>query len=447
MTATAPVSATAPRLDRRNLYRFPWSRTDNCGGWVEVTDRCNLACPGCYRHRLEGDRPLGDVERDIARCHELTRCDMMAIAGGEPLIYPDLAAVVRFIKRRGLKPVVLTGGEGLTLELGRELKREGLAKFHFHVDAGQRRPGWEDRSETEMNGLRQYYADLVHELGGVQCGYNVTVTRRTLSEIPAVVAWCRRNYDRVQHLSLIAFRSIPLGAGVEYFVHGRRIDPTGSQYSTTRLDEISITTEEMVATLATPSSAIVPSAYLNGSTDVGTYKYLIAVSLGSGRDTWGFLGARTMELVQVAYHLARGRYCSFLLDPAAGHKVFLLSLFDAEVRRACGRYLKAVARHPLRLFRRVYAQTVHLQQPNEVLDGAVNLCDDCANAMVFGDRLINSCRLDEYRLYGGPITPVVRPASGGANGDAVAAVESAASGAVNGGSPPSLVGAAPERSS
>ncbi len=395
-------------IDRSRLYRFPWSKTDNCGGWVEVTDRCNLACPGCYRHRLQGHRSLSLVQRDVVRCHELTRCDAMAIAGGEPLIYPDIAGVVRFMARRGIKPIIITGGEGFTLEQGRELKRAGLAKLHFHVDANQERPGWQGRSETEMNALRQHFADLVHELGGVQCGYNVTVTRRTLAEIPAVVAWCRRNHTRVQHLSLIAFRSIPIGMGVEYYVHGRRIEPADSQYSTTRPDEISITTEEMLATLNASPPEVMPSAYLNGSSDPSTYKYLIAVSIGSASGTWGYLGRRTMELVQSAYHFVRRRYCSFLLSPVVGHKVFVLSLVDPEVRRALGRYLRAVARDPLRLFEKLYAQTIHLQQPNEVLNGTVNLCDDCANMMVYEDRLIRSCRWDEYRLYGGLITPVLR---------------------------------------
>jgi radical SAM family protein len=411
--APGAVAAAPPVLDRRRLYRFPWSRTDNCGGWVEVTDKCNLACPGCYRHRLEGHRPRADVERDVVRCHELTRCDAMAIAGGEPLLYPDLDAVVRFIAERGIKPVVLTGGEGLTVERLRALKRAGLAKLHFHVDANQQRPGWQDRSETEMNALRQRYADLVHEVGGVQCGYNVTVTRRTLPELPAVIAWCRANHDRVQHISVIAFRSIPLGTGLEYRVRGRKIDLAANQYSTTAPDAISITAEEMVATLAAAGCELVPSAYLNGSTAPETYKYLIAVSLGSRSGTWGHLGPRTMELVQVAYHFARGRYCSFLRNPVAGHKVFALAAVDGEVRRAFGEWLRGVARDPRRLFERIYAQTVHLQQPNEVLNAAVNLCDDCANAMVLGGRLIPSCRWDEFRLYGGPIVPV-RIAAGAA---------------------------------
>jgi hypothetical protein len=388
------------------LYRFPWSRTDNCGGWVEVTDRCPLACPGCYRHRLEGHRPLDDVRRDVARLQELTRCDAVAIAGGEPLVYSQLLEVVRFIAGRRMKPVVLTSGEGLTLDLGRALKRAGLAKIHFHVDANQNRPGWEGRSETEMNALRQRYAELTHAIGGVQCGYNVTVTRRTLGELPAVLRWCRDNHPLVQHVSVIAFRSIPIGTGTEYRVRGRPVDPSGGQYATTLTGAIDITTEEMLGVLRASGFDLAPSAFLNGTTRPRSLKYLIGVSIGSAGGAFGHLGPRSMELVQVGYHLLLGRYCSFLRNPVTGHKVFLLAVLDPEVRRAAGRYLRQVVRRPGLLFERVYTQTIHLQQPNEVLAGAINLCDDCANAMVHEDRLISSCRWDEFRLYGGLLTPV-----------------------------------------
>jgi hypothetical protein len=395
---------------RDGLYRFPWSTTDSQSGWVEVTDRCDMACLGCYRKSLEGPRRFEDVARDIVACQGLTNCDSLSIAGGEPLTYPRLTDVVRFIAQRGMKPVLLTNGLKLTPSFAAELKRAGLAKIHFHVDANQNRPGWEGRSETEMNALRQRYAELTRALGGVQCGYNVTVTRRTLEELPAVLRWCRENHPLVQHVSVIAFRSIPVGAGTEYRVRGRPVDPSGGQYATTHTAAIDITTEEMLDVLRASGFDLAPSAFLNGTTRPRSLKYLIGVSLGSAGGAFGHLGPRSMELVQVGYHLLFGRYCSFLRNPVAGHKVFLLAALDPEVRRAASRYLRQVARRPWRLFERVYTQTIHLQQPNEVLAGAINLCDDCANAMVHADRLISSCRWDEFRLYGGLLTPV--PAAG-----------------------------------
>jgi hypothetical protein len=41
------------------------------------------------------------------------------------------------------------------------------------------------------------------------------------------------------------------------------------------------------------------------------------------------------------------------------------------------------------------------------LDGQVNLCDSCLNMMVYRGKLINSCRLDEYRVFGTAIVPAI----------------------------------------
>ena len=96
--------------DRKKMYKPPWSTTDNQGGWVEVTDRCDLVCPGCYRKSLEGHRSLDDIKRDIKECQAITNCDAMVVAGGEPLLYPDIPEVIRFIDKCGMKSLVLSNG-------------------------------------------------------------------------------------------------------------------------------------------------------------------------------------------------------------------------------------------------------------------------------------------------------------------------------------------------
>ena len=62
--------------------------------------------------------------------------------------------------------------------------------------------------------------------------------------------------------------------------------------------------------------------------------------------------------------------------------------------------------NPLRLFDKIYVQSISLQQPNELLNGQANMCGSCVNMMIYKGELINSCRLDEYRIFGGPITMV-----------------------------------------
>ena len=236
-------------IERTRMYRLPWTLTDNPGGWVEVTDACELSCPGCYRHRLEGHVPLAQVEADVVTVKRLTNCDRIAIAGGEPLLYPHILEVVEFIARQGLKPLLLTHGERLTLDLARDLRRAGLVKFHFHVDSGMQRPGWVGKNEAEMNELRQHFADLVWEAGGMQCGFNITVFHASLPYLPDVLEWCRHNLHKVQHVSLVAFRSIPLSDDWEYRVNGRTVDAGAFQHATEDLDRITVTSDEMYEVL------------------------------------------------------------------------------------------------------------------------------------------------------------------------------------------------------
>ncbi len=394
-------------LDRRNLYRFPWSKPDNPGGWVEVTDECTLSCRGCYRHKIEGHRPLDEVRQDIRDCRRITNCDGMAIAGGEPLIYPHIVDVVEFMSTLKIKPTILSNGEKLTPALAKELKKAGLAKIHLHIDSIQNRPGWEGKNEAELNELRQYYADLLYETKGIQCGYHVTVFRNTLPYLPAITEWCKRNIHKVQHISFIAFRTMPNTADVEYFAGGRRIDLRTLGDVPHDPSETSITAEEMFEKIADRHPDFEPAAFLNGSAQVETSKYLIAIYVGSRNGIYGVLGAKTVELVQVVHHLLKGRYLSFLRSPAVGRKVFILALVDPQLRRAFADYVRACFRSPRHLVSRIYSQSIHLHQPNELLDGQVNLCDSCLNMMVYRGKLINSCRLDEYRVFGTAIVPAI----------------------------------------
>jgi hypothetical protein len=390
-------------IEREKLYRFPWSKTDNPGGWVEVTDECDLSCPGCYRYRLEGHRALEEVKNDIIACQRITNCDRIAISGGEPLLYPHIIEVVEFISSQRMKPMLLTNGKKLTWELALTLKEAGLVQFYFHVDSGQQRPGWAGKNEAEMNKLRQHYADLVWELGGVQCGYNVTVFRSTLKYIPEIVEWTRSNINKVQHLSLIAFRGFLLRKGMKYMVDNKTVDTSLLQNWSDNPEEISITTDEMFRILENHFPEQHPCAYLSGTTAQETYKFLIILNVGSRDKIYGGLGARTIELVQVFHHLFKGKYFAFLKNQKVGKKIFILSFLDREVKKAFVNFLKAFIRNPSRIFDGIYVQCINLQQPNEVFKGKKNLCDGCLNMMIYKGKLINSCQLDEYRLLGGPL--------------------------------------------
>ncbi|NTV80027.1 MAG: radical SAM protein [Candidatus Aminicenantes bacterium] len=393
-------------LDRRSLYKFPWSKGDNPGAWIEVTDRCDLYCPGCYRHRLEGDRPVEDVKRDILTCQALTNCGRISIAGGEPLLYPHLAQVVEFIARQGMDPVIFTNGERLDRAVAAELKKAGVHQFFVHIDSGQRRPGWEGKTEAELNALRQRYADLISDLGKVRCGMNVTLTRQTFRDVPLIVNWATENIDKVQNVSLIPLRGLDLSGGRRYAANGRTLDLSPWQSASSTPDELTMTSDEIYETVRNARPELRASAYLSGTAFPETTKFLVILPVGSPGRTYGVIGGKSVEVNEILHHLRKGHYAAGPANCRVGKRIFVTGLFDREIRRALLRFTGAVFRNPALLVKPVFVQCINIQQPNEIIAGEVNLCDGCLNQMVYHGELIPSCKLDEYRLYGGPIIEI-----------------------------------------
>ena len=393
-------------LQRKGLYRFPWSQVDNPGTWIEVTDSCDLACPGCFRHRLEGHRPLDVIKEEIRLCRAATNCERVAVAGGEPLLYPQLTDVVAHIAELGMKPVLMTNGQRLTPEYARELKRAGLVQFYFHVDSGQERPGWEGKDELAANELRQRYADMVLGLKGVMCGYNITITRANLAAVPEIVRWGLANIDRVHSLSLIAIRGLLTSPGTEYRAGGRTVDTDRLQCRADSAAELTITSDEMFELVRSVHPGLKPSAYLNGTVDPSTNKFLVVVPIGSREEAYGVCGPRGTEISQIAHHFFKGRYSSLAQTPRPSKAVFLLAAVDRDVRLALKRFLASAVRHPSRFLRKVHIQGLNFVQPTEIIGDERNFCDGCINLMPWNGIMVHSCVLDEYRMYGGPIKAV-----------------------------------------
>ena len=396
-------------IDRSRMYQLPWTPTDNPGGWIEVTDVCDFACPGCYRQQVAGHAALAQIEADVLAVRRLTNCDRIAIAGGEPLLHPRILEVVEFIARQGLKPLLLTHGERLTPDLARQLRKAGLVRIQLHVDSAMQRPGWSGKNEAEMNELRQHFADLVWEAGdggGMQCGFSITVVRSTLPWLPHVLDWCRANLHKVQHLTLVAFRGIPLSDAWDYQVDGRAVDASALPRATAETDLVSITSERIFEELRDHDRGFRPAVYLPGTTAPQTTKFLVAFQLGSATKPYGYLGPRSVEVIQALHHFWTGRYLDFARSARVGRKVFLLAAVDPVVRRAFKRLLHASLRTPRRALERLWIQSIAILQPAEMLQGQANLCGGCPNMMVWQGGLVPSCRLDEYRRFGGPMVAV-----------------------------------------
>jgi len=396
-------------LDKRNLYRLPWSMNDNPIAWLEVTDICNIHCEGCYRQYMTGHKPLEQVKDEVLFFKRWRNPDNVSLAGGEPLIHPQIVDIVAFIAQHGLKPIILTNAVALTPELLRELKKAGVAGFTIHIDSHQNRPRWKGKTERELNELRQHYADMIAAEGGLCVIFNSTVYPSTFHEIPDVVRWGQAHMDRVHGLVFITYRTGTTADTIARDYADRQIDLSQLSYVRESFDEKFVTAPEVYQIIKDNCPEYEPSGYLGGSILHTSYKWLAGALIGSKHRVYGSIGKQTMELAQAGHHAWKGTYLAYLSSARVGAKVFLLSPWDPTVRQAARRWLGDVVRHPGRLFDGLYVQSIGIiQAPDLLPDGRADMCDSCPDMTVYDGKLINSCRMDEYRLFGGFVSVVAR---------------------------------------
>ncbi len=389
-------------LDKRNLYRLPWSLNDNPIAWLEVTDICNIHCEGCYRQHMTGHKTLEQLKEEIAFFKQWRNPDNVSIAGGEPLLHPQIVDLVAHIAENGIKPVILTNAMALTPEILRELKKAGLAGFTIHIDSHQNRPHWKNKTERDLNELRQHYAEMVAAERAGYIIFNSTVYPSTYHEIPDVVKWAQANIDRVHGLVFITYRTATTSTHMARDSADRGVDLGQLSYAREQFDEKFITSPEVYQIIKETCPEYEPSGYLGGTILHSSYKWLAAAVIGSRKRMYGSVGKRTMEITQAGHHALKGTYVAYLSSARVGAKVFLLSPLDRGVRQAARRWLKDVLRHPGRLFGGLYLQSIGIIQAPDVLpDGRADMCDSCPDMTIYEGKLINSCRMDEYRLFGG----------------------------------------------
>jgi MoaA/NifB/PqqE/SkfB family radical SAM enzyme len=96
--------------------------------------RCNLACTYCNEFdAVSSPVPLDEMLRRIDLLAALGTT-IITISGGEPMLHPDLDAIIRRVRQRGAIATLITNGYLLTAQRIRELNRAGLDYLQISID-------------------------------------------------------------------------------------------------------------------------------------------------------------------------------------------------------------------------------------------------------------------------------------------------------------------------
>lgn len=409
-------------LDHRKLYRLPWSASDNVLSWLEPTNKCNLSCEGCYRENDGTHKSLAEIQADLDTFAKWRTYDSVSIAGGDPLLHPHIVEIVRMVKAGGHKPIINTNGLALTRALLEDLKAAGLVGLTFHVDSHQGRPSqWRNKTELELNALRLEYAQLVASVGDLSCAFNATIYEDTVKFVPDLVQWGADHIDIVNSMIFIMYRAAHTDGDFDYFRAGKKVETRPLVYAVDELKQRGdINARELVATIRQRFPDFSPSAYLGGTEKPDSFKWLFTGRVGypaNGKPSkvMGYVGPKFMELVQNAHHFLNGTYLAYSPQWTleAGRSLLAMGVVEKGLRKTLGNYVKHLLAHPLDARKKLHFQSVMMIQPIDVLpDGRQNMCDGCPDVTAHDGQIVWSCRLEEYRQYGGLVNSVPKAKAG-----------------------------------
>jgi len=400
-------------INSTDLYRLPWTLPDNGISWLEPTARCNLNCYGCYRKNIkDSHKSMEQVKHELDVFQSLRKTDCISIAGGEPLLYPNIVELVADIKSRGLKPIINSNGIALTKELLHDLKKAGVFGFTFHIDSKQGRgrgPQWEGKSELELNELRLHYAEMLAAEGGIACSFNSTVYGDTMQYVPELAEWAQKHIDIVHTMVFILFRYVTPDLPYDFYAGDKKIVFDDIHYHSDKEEVTNLMAPQIVAEIRKKEPNFSPAAFLNGTHKADDFKWLLTELIGTKDKIFGYLNSKFIEMVMEVYHYKYDRYLSYASPKtlSLGRATMMnLWLLNKSVRSALKKYLGYLVANPFRIFKKVYMQSIIIIQPVDFMpNGDQSMCDGCPDITVWKDKngkdqLVWSCRLEEPMQYG-----------------------------------------------
>lgn len=180
------------------------------GVFINVTDRCNMACPNCLTNANAGRTArVESLERTLQALATLPPPrPVVCLGGGEPTLVPDLPRWVATLDRAGYPVKLLTNGLKLAdPDYCRALKESGLRWVLLQADSLDDGVAASLRGRRGLGAIRARVLDHCERFGFHVCLSCMIERDFNLDEVGEIVRFALRT-PCVRHLSLLPARRI-----------------------------------------------------------------------------------------------------------------------------------------------------------------------------------------------------------------------------------------------
>ncbi len=366
----------------KNLFRLPWTEFDNPNGWIEPTTYCNLSCPGCYRsidklsHKPE-HQPLEEVLRQIDWFVAHRNIHTLSISGGDPILYPDILEVVKYASNKKLRVLLYTNGLALNKKLLVALRDAGVTQFLLHIDRYQSRP---DLNElTSVTELKQQFCDLFRTVEGTLLGFIQPLSSDHYQEdVVSTSNIARRNIDVVSLIVFTLYREVCWEKNVKETI------------------ATNLTIKEVVDTFKY-HDGFIPAAYLPSTDSSSDPTWLFGARIAAPQKLLGYFSPRLYRLSHMKYRKKTGKYLFISRKNTLKINQLLKFFYIKPVMKIWLRSVLLRVTGKVSNQRTIWFQTILLLRGPEKKGAEWDLCAGCPDRIIFNNRLLPSCILEDLK--------------------------------------------------
>lgn len=219
-----------------------------------------------------------------------------------------------------------------------------------------------------------------------------------------MVNWAQKHASIVHTMVFILYRSPSLTGNFDFYANGKKIDVEAIYKETEWGGSKILMAADAVEKIREADPMYEPAAYLNGTANPNSLKWLLASRIVFNDEIIGYVSPKFMELLQTFSHIFTGTYLAYAKPKgvALGKLAsFSAGIVDKKMRKIFFNILGRILAKPSNLFRPAYLQSLMIIQPvNFEMDGRQDMCDGCPDITVHDGKLVWSCRLEEMNNYG-----------------------------------------------
>lgn len=190
----------------------PQHKTHTVLGIIDVTNRCNMACPICFAYAGAVNYIYEPSSKQIAEMIRLLRankpwaCNALQFSGGEPTIRNDLPDLIREAKKAGMTHVeVNTNGLRLAedIEYFKKIRDAGIDTLYLQFDGLREEIYRELRARSDLVPIKDKVVQNAREIGLRSIVLVVTLAKNVNDrDLGEIVQYAVRNYDAVRCVNI-----------------------------------------------------------------------------------------------------------------------------------------------------------------------------------------------------------------------------------------------------